>query len=68
MAVMDSTSDKMYLCQVPYFGIKNNKAKTGWVTCMRSLCVVSPSASINDHTDVGLVTVDLLTGHMPRHG
>jgi hypothetical protein len=25
MAVMGSTSDKMYLCQVPDFGIENNK-------------------------------------------
>jgi hypothetical protein len=43
MAVMGSTSDKMYLYQVPNFGILNDKAKTGWVTCTRreSRCSVS---------------------------
>jgi hypothetical protein len=30
--------------------------------------VVSPSESIKDSVDVGLMTMDLLTGHMPRHG
>jgi hypothetical protein len=41
--VMGSTSDKMYLCQVPNFGIVNDKAKTGRVTCTRreSPCSVS---------------------------
>jgi hypothetical protein len=32
MVVMDSTSEKMYLCQVPNFGIVNDKNKTRWVT------------------------------------
>jgi hypothetical protein len=32
MALMGSTSNKMYLCQVPNFGILNDKAKTGRVT------------------------------------
>jgi hypothetical protein len=43
MAVMGSTSDKMYLCQVPNFGIENDKDGTGWVTCTRrrSRCSVS---------------------------
>jgi hypothetical protein len=43
MVVMGSTSDKMYLCEVPYFGIENNKAETGRVTCTRrkSRCSVS---------------------------
>jgi hypothetical protein len=43
MAVMGSTSDKMYLCQVPNFGILNDKAETGRVTCTRreSRCSVS---------------------------
>jgi hypothetical protein len=43
MAVMGSTSDKMYLCQVPNFGIVNDKAETGRVTCTRrdSRCSVS---------------------------
>jgi hypothetical protein len=42
MAVMGSTSEKMYLCQVPNFGL-NDKAETGWVTCTRreSRCSVS---------------------------
>jgi hypothetical protein len=29
MAVMGSTSDKMYLCQVPSFGTQNDKDETG---------------------------------------
>jgi hypothetical protein len=43
MAVMGSTSEKMYLCQVPTFGIVNDKDETGPVTCMRreSQCSVS---------------------------
>jgi hypothetical protein len=40
------------------------------VTCTRreSLGVVSPSESIKDRADVGLMTDYPLTGHMPRHG
>jgi hypothetical protein len=40
------------------------------VTCTRreSLGVVSPSESIKDRLDVGLLTEDPLTGHIPRHG
>jgi hypothetical protein len=43
MAVMGSTSDKMYLYQVTNFVILNDKAETGWVTCTRreSQCSVS---------------------------
>jgi hypothetical protein len=33
-----------------------------------SLGVVSPSESLKDQADVGLMIEDLLTGHMPRHG
>jgi hypothetical protein len=29
---------------------------------------VSPSESIKDRADVGLIIEDLLTGHMPHHG
>ena len=29
---------------------------------------MSPSESIKDRVDVGLMIEDLLTGHMPRHG
>jgi hypothetical protein len=29
---------------------------------------VSPSESIKDRVDVGLLIEDLLIGHMPRHG
>jgi hypothetical protein len=29
---------------------------------------VSPSESIKDRDDVGLLIEDLLTGHMPHHG
>jgi hypothetical protein len=35
MAVMGATSEKMYLCQVPSFGIENDKDETRRVTCMR---------------------------------
>jgi hypothetical protein len=43
MVVMGSTSDKMYLCQVPNFGFENDKDETGRVTCTRrkSKCSVS---------------------------
>jgi hypothetical protein len=37
-------------------------------TLEKSLGVVSPSESIKDCLDVGLMTEDPLTGHMPRHG
>jgi hypothetical protein len=33
-----------------------------------SLSVVFPSESIKDLIDVGLLTEDPLTGHMPHHG
>jgi hypothetical protein len=33
-----------------------------------SLGVVSPSESIKDRLDVGLLTEDPLTGYMPHHG
>jgi hypothetical protein len=35
MAMMGSTSEKMYLCQIPNFGIENDKDETGWVACTR---------------------------------
>jgi hypothetical protein len=35
MTVMGSTSDKMYLCQVPNFGIENDKDEIERVTCTR---------------------------------
>jgi hypothetical protein len=43
MAMMGSTSEKMYLCQVANFGFLNDKAETGRVTCTRreSRCSVS---------------------------
>jgi hypothetical protein len=43
MAVMGSTSDKMYLWEVPNFGIENDKDETKRVTCTRrrSRCSVS---------------------------
>jgi hypothetical protein len=69
MAVMGSTSEKMYLYQVPNFGFEMIKLKPGgWLARERSLGVVSPSESIKDHLDVGLMTEDPLTGHMPHHG
>jgi hypothetical protein len=43
MAVMGSTSDKMYLCQVPNYRTENDKDETERVTCTRrkSRCSVS---------------------------
>jgi hypothetical protein len=43
MAVMGSTSEKIYLCQVPNFGVLNVKGETGQMTCTRreSRCSVS---------------------------
>jgi hypothetical protein len=40
----------------------------GWLAREESLGVVSPSESIKDRVDVGLLTEDPLTSHMPRHG
>jgi hypothetical protein len=69
MVVMGSTSEKMYLCKVPDFGLKIIKLRpVGWLARERSLGVVSPSESIKDRVDVGLLIEDPLTGHMPHHG
>jgi hypothetical protein len=69
MAMMGSTSEKMYLCQVPNFGFEMIKLRPGgWLAWEESLGVVSPSESIKDLLDVGLMIEDPLTGHMPRHG
>ena len=69
MAMMGSTSKKMYLCQVPNFGFEKIKLRPGgWLAREESLGVVSPSELIKDRADVGLLTEDTLTGHMPRHG
>jgi hypothetical protein len=68
-AVMDSTSEKMYLRQVPSFWVEMIKLRPGgWLAREESLGVVSPSESIKDLVDVGLMTEDPLAGHMPRHG
>jgi hypothetical protein len=68
-ALMGSTSKKMYLCQAPKFGLKKIKLRPGGSLAReRSLGVVSPSESIKDRLDVGLLTEDPLTGHMPHHG
>jgi hypothetical protein len=68
-ALMGSTSEKMYLCQVPDFGLKLIKLRPGgWFAREESLDVVSPSESIKDLLDVGLMIKDPLTGHMPHHG
>jgi hypothetical protein len=69
MAMMGSTSKKMYLCQVPNFGFEMIKLRPGeWLAREESLGVVSPSESIKDRLDVGLMSEDPLTGHMPHHG
>jgi hypothetical protein len=69
MAMMGSSSEKMYLCQVPNFGFEMIKLRLGaWLAREESLGVVSPSESIKDRLDVGLLIEDPLTGHMPRRG
>jgi hypothetical protein len=69
MAMMGSTSEKMYLCQVPNFGFEMIKLRPGGrLAREESLGVVSPSESIKDLVDVGLMIKDPLTGHMPHHG
>jgi hypothetical protein len=69
MAMMGSTSEKMYLWQVPNFGFEMIKLRPGgWLAREESLSVVSLSESIKDRVDVGLMIEDPLTGHMPRHG
>jgi hypothetical protein len=69
MAMMGSTSEKMYLCQVPNFGLKIVKLRPGgWLAREGTLGVVSLSESIKDRLDVGLMIEDLLTSHMPHHG
>jgi hypothetical protein len=68
-ALMGSTSENMYLCQVPNFGYEMIKLRpVGWLAREESLGVVSPSESIKDLVDVGLLTGDPLTSHMPPHG
>ena len=68
-ALMDSISEKMYLFEVPNFGFEMIKLRPGdWLARERSLGVVSPSESIKDRVDVGLMTEDPLTSHMPHHG
>jgi hypothetical protein len=68
-ALMGSTSEKMYLCQVPNFWFEMIKLRPGGRLARKeSLGVVSPSESIKDRVDVGLMIEDLLTGHMPHHG
>ena len=69
MAMMVPTSEKMYLCQVPTIGAKwLSWDRAGDLHEKESLGVVSPSESIKDLVDVGLMIEDPLTGHMPRHG
>jgi hypothetical protein len=69
MAMMGSTSEKMYLCQVPNFGFAMIKLRLGgWLAREESLGVVSSSELLKDRVDVGLLTEDPLTGHMPYHG
>jgi hypothetical protein len=66
---MGYTPEKMYLCQVPNIWFEMIKSRPGrWLARERSLGVVSSSESIKDRLDVGLLTGDPLTGHMPRHG
>ena len=51
------------------FGFEMIKLRPGgWLAREESLGVVSPSESIKDRLDVGLLTEDPLTGHMSRRG
>jgi hypothetical protein len=69
MAVMSSTTEKMYLLQAPNFGFEMIELRPGgWLAREESLGVVSPSESIKDRLYVGLMIEDLLTSHMPHHG
>jgi hypothetical protein len=68
-ALMGSSSERMYLFQVPNFGLKIIKLRPGgWLAREGSLGVVPLSESIKDRLDIGLLIEDLLTGHMPRPG
>jgi hypothetical protein len=68
MDMMGSTSEKMYLCQVPNFGFEMIKLRSGGrLAREESLGIVSPSESIKDRVDVGLMIEDPLIGHMPHH-
>ena len=51
-----------------FLGLMIKLRPGGWLAREESLGVVSPSESIKDRLDVGLLTEDPLTGHMPRHG
>jgi hypothetical protein len=51
-----------------FLGLMIKLRPGGWLAREESLGVVSPSESIKDRVDVGLLTEDPLTGHMPRHG
>ena len=69
MAVMGSTSEKMYLCQIPNFEFEMINPRPGvCLTREESLGVVSPSESIKDLVGVGLLIEDPSIGHMPHHG
>jgi hypothetical protein len=69
MVMMGSTSEKMYLYQVPNFGFEMIKLRPDkWLAREESLGVVSPSESIKYRLDVGLLIEDLLPCHMPHHG
>ena len=68
-ALMDSTSGKDVPLPGTNFGFEMIKLRPGgWLAREESLGVVSPSESIKDRVDVGLMTEDPLTGHMPRRG
>jgi hypothetical protein len=63
--MLSSASKRQMFC----FTTKGDASQ--WMGCLareKSLGVVSPSKSIKDHVDVGLLIEDLLTGHMPHHG
>ena len=55
-ALMGSSSERMYLFQVPNFGLKIIKLRPGgWLAREGSLGVVPPSESIKDRTNVGFM-------------
>jgi hypothetical protein len=69
MAMMGSTSKKSTSIRYQFLGFWIIKTRPGgWLAREESLNVVSPSESLKDQTDVGLMIEDILTSHMHRHG
>jgi hypothetical protein len=68
MVVIDSKSERVPLTGTKLWVLNYKMRPGGWIAREESLGVVSPSKSFKDRADVGLMTEELLTGHMPHHG